>query len=211
VSAPAKASTPGADAAARERVLRVARRAGIEDLALKVVAGERLSRADGARLYRADLHAVGELANHARERLHGDRAYFNVNQHVNYTNICNKLCRFCAFQRLPNQQGAYWMTPEQVEAKIRAQLASPVTEVHMVAGIHPKLDYQYYLDILRAAKRARPSTSRPSPWSSSTRSPRRRGSRWRRCCPSSLRRAWVRAPAAARRSSPTACTRRATT
>lgn len=159
MSATPATSTPasGARHAAAERVVRVARREGIEDLALKVVAGERLSREDGARLYRADLHAVGELANYARERLHGDRAYFNVNQHVNYTNICNKLCRFCAFQRLPNQAGAYWMTPEQVEAKIRAQLASPVTEVHMVAGIHPKLDYQYYLDILKAAKRARPS------------------------------------------------------
>jgi len=139
------------------RLLRTAERAGITDLAHKVLAGERLSRADGVRLYQADLYAVGELANYVRERLHGDRTYFNVNQHVNYTNICNKLCRFCAFQRLPNQEGAYWMTPEQVSQKITAQLHQPVTEVHMVAGIHPKLDYQYYLDILRAAKRARPS------------------------------------------------------
>jgi len=139
------------------RLLRTAERAGITDLAHKVLAGERLSRADGVRLYQADLYAVGELANYVRERLHGDRTYFNVNQHVNYTNICNKLCRFCAFQRLPNQEGAYWMTPEQVGQKITAQLHQPVTEVHMVAGIHPKLDYQYYLDILRAAKRARPS------------------------------------------------------
>jgi len=139
------------------RLLRTAERAGIADLAHKVLEGERLSRADGVRLYHADLYAVGELANHVRERLHGDRTYFNVNQHVNYTNICNKLCRFCAFQRLPNQEGAYWMTPEQVGQKITAQLHHPVTEVHMVAGIHPKLDYQYYLDILRAAKRARPT------------------------------------------------------
>jgi len=136
---------------------RSAREAGIEDIAAKVLARERLSCADGLRLYRADLHAVGMLANHVRERMHGDRTYFNVNQHVNYTNICNKLCRFCAFQRLPNQDGAYWMTPEQVAAKIAAQLGEPVTEVHMVAGIHPKLDYDYYLAILRAAKQARPS------------------------------------------------------
>ena len=76
------------------RLLRTAERAGIADLAHKVLAGERLSRADGVRLYHADLYAVGELANYVRERLHGDRTYFNVNQHVNYTNICNKLCRF---------------------------------------------------------------------------------------------------------------------
>lgn len=142
---------------AEQRAATLACRAGIGELARKVLARERLSLEDGLRLYRADLHAVGALANVVRERLHGDVTYFNVNQHVNYTNICNKLCRFCAFQRLPGQAGAYWMTPEEVAAKIQAQLSEPVTEVHMVAGIHPKLEYSYYLDILRAVKRVRPS------------------------------------------------------
>jgi len=140
-----------------ERVRLLARRAKLEDIAEKVLAHERLSHDDGLRLYKADLHAVGALANHVRERLHGDLAYFNVNQHVNYTNICNKLCRFCAFQRLPGQAGAYWMTPEEAAAKVTAQLGEPVTEVHMVAGIHPKLEYSYYLEPLRAVTRARPS------------------------------------------------------
>ena len=84
-------------------------------------------------------------------------AYFNVNQHVNYTNVCNKLCRFCAFQRLPGQEGAYVMKPEEVAEKIREQRDEPVTEVHMVAGIYPKLPYEYYLDIIRAVKAERPS------------------------------------------------------
>jgi len=88
---------------AEERASKLACRAGIGDLARKVLARERLSLEDGVRLYKADLHAVGALANLVRERLHGDLTYFNVNQHVNYTNICNKLCRFCAFQRLPGQ------------------------------------------------------------------------------------------------------------
>ncbi len=140
-----------------ERLRETARAAGIEDIADKVLARERLSFDDGLRLYRADLHAVGQLANHVRERLHGDRTYFNVNQHVNYTNICNKLCRFCAFQRLPGQEGAYWFTPEQAAEKIRERLGDPVTEVHMVAGIHPKLEYSYYLELLRAVKRVRPA------------------------------------------------------
>jgi len=130
--------------------------AGIGDIAERVFAGERLSREDGVRLYGADLHAVGALANWVRERKHGDLTYFNVNQHVNYTNVCNKLCRFCAFQRLPGQEGAYVMKPEEVAEKIRAQLDEPVTEVHMVAGIYPKLPYEYYLDILRAVKEVRP-------------------------------------------------------
>jgi aminodeoxyfutalosine synthase len=136
----------------------VARAAGLGDVAEKVLAGERLALDDGERLYAApDLHAVGALANHVRERLHGDLAYFNVNQHVNYTNLCNKLCRFCAFQRLPGQEGAYLLSPEEAAAKITAGLSRPVTEVHMVAGVWPKIPYQYYLDLLRAVKAARPA------------------------------------------------------
>ncbi len=138
-------------------LMRRAECAGLGDIAGRVVAGTRLSIEEGLRLYEADLHVVGELANLVRERLHGDLTFFNVNQHVNYTNICNKLCRFCAFQRLPRQAGAYVMTPDDAAAKITAQLDEPVTEVHMVAGIHPKLEYSYYLDLLRAVKRARPS------------------------------------------------------
>jgi len=134
-----------------------ARAADLGQVADKVLAGERLSREDGLRLYATPhLHALGALANHVRERLHGDRAYFNVNQHVNYTNLCNKLCRFCAFQRLPGQDGAYQMTPEQAADKVRAQLHEPVTEVHMVAGVWPRIPYDYYLDLLRAVKAARP-------------------------------------------------------
>ena len=138
-------------------IQRQAEAAGIGDIAERVFGGERLSREDGVRLYSADLHAVGALANWVRERKHGDLTYFNVNQHINYTNVCNKLCRFCAFQRLPGQEGAYVMKPEEVAEKIRAQLDEPVTEVHMVAGIYPKLPYEYYLDILRAVKEVRPA------------------------------------------------------
>ncbi len=135
-----------------------AARAGLAPIAEKILAGERLSFDDGRELYAAsDVYAVGMLANHVRERRHGDLAYFNVNQHINYTNICNKLCRFCAFQRLPGQEGAYVMTPEQVAQKIEGCLDQAVTEVHMVAGIYPKLPYEYYLDILRAVKETRPS------------------------------------------------------
>ncbi|TAJ03993.1 MAG: aminofutalosine synthase MqnE [Planctomycetota bacterium] len=143
---------------ADERLLRHARAAGLGEIAEKVLARERLSIDDGLALYRTQhLHALGALANHVRERLHGDRTYFNVNQHVNYTNLCNKLCKFCAFQRLPGEEGAYWLTPEQAADKIRAQLAHPVTEVHMVAGVWPRIPYSYYLELLRAVKAARPS------------------------------------------------------
>lgn len=151
--------SPGARAAAGpERLVRRARAAGLGGVADKVLAGERLSRADGEALYRAgDLHVVGALANHVRERLHGDVAYFNVNQHVNYTNYCNKFCSFCSFDRLPGQPGAYLLTPEEAAQKIREHLDEPVTEVHMVAGVWPRIPYSYYLELLRAVKAARPS------------------------------------------------------
>ena len=134
-----------------------ARDAGLGAVAERVVAGERLSFEDGLALYGAsDLHAVREMADFVRERLHGDLAYFNVNQHINYTNYCNKFCEFCSFDRLPGQEGAYWWTPEQCAEKIKEQLDEPVTEVHIVGGTWPKIPYEYYLDLLRAVKAARP-------------------------------------------------------
>jgi len=141
-----------------EAVLARAREAGLGAIAEKVAVAERLTLEDGLALYRTDaVHVVRDLANHVRERMHGDLAYFNVNQHVNYTNYCNKFCEFCSFDRLPGQEGAYLMTPEEVADKIRAHLHQPVTEVHMVAGVWPRIPYEYYLDIVRAVKRARPS------------------------------------------------------
>jgi len=132
-------------------------KAGLGEIYGKVMAGERLSTDDGLTLYKTgDLHAVGALANFVRERLHGDDTFFNVNQHINYTNVCNKLCRFCSFQRLPGQEGAYVMRPEEVATKIREQLDEPVTEVHVVGGVYPRLPYSYYIDILQAIKKERP-------------------------------------------------------
>lgn len=154
---PRGAFSPAAHTAAEARVLARAERAGLGAIGSKVIEGERLSIEDGLALYAGDLFAVGALANHVRERLHGDATYFNVNQHINYTNLCNRLCKFCAFQRLPGQDGAYLMTPDDAAQKIREQLAEPVTEVHVVGGVWPKLDFNYYLDLLRAIKSARPS------------------------------------------------------
>jgi aminodeoxyfutalosine synthase len=132
-------------------------KAGLDAIYAKVMAGERLSTDDGIQLYNTpDLHAVGALANFVRDRMHGDDTFFNVNQHINYTNVCNKLCRFCSFQRLPGQEGAYVMKPEEVATKIREQLDEPVTEVHVVGGVYPRLPYSYYIDILQAIKKERP-------------------------------------------------------
>ena len=132
-------------------------RAGLGGIRQKVLAGERLSAEDGLRLYASDaLPALGYLANIARERLNGDTAYYVRNQHINYTNICNKLCKFCSFYVKPKDEKGYALTPEQVAARVRDYAEFPITEIHMVGGVNPQLPYGYYLDVLRAMKEARP-------------------------------------------------------
>jgi aminodeoxyfutalosine synthase len=150
----ARESTPPATGTA----FRLARRAGLEDVAGRVAEGRRLSAEDGLALYRCpDLAAVGALANLARERASGDRTYFVRNQHVNYTNVCNKGCRFCAFQVLPKDPRGYVLSVDDVRQRVRQQLHQPITEIHVVAGINPKLPFQYYLDLVRAIKEERPA------------------------------------------------------
>ncbi|HIJ80019.1 MAG: aminofutalosine synthase MqnE [Desulfobulbaceae bacterium] len=132
-------------------------RAGLGDILEKVKAGERLTFDDGVRLYQSnDILAIGYMANLVRERLNGDNAYYIYNQHVNYSNICTNLCKFCAFGKDKDSAQAYEMNIEQVKAKIRERLDEPISEVHVVGGIHPDLPYSYYLDMLRGIKEVRP-------------------------------------------------------
>lgn len=133
-----------------------AKASGLAGIPTRVLAGERLTDADGLAMYRSDdVALLGTLANHVRRQMHGDVGYYNVNIHVNYTNFCNQFCGFCAFQRRPGDDGAYCMTPDQVHEEL-ANANPEATEVHMVAGVWPALKYDYFLEILRAAKAARP-------------------------------------------------------
>ena len=89
-------------------------------IAEKVVAGESLSYDDGVALYRSrDIHGIGRLANFVREKLHGDKAFYNRNRHINYTNVCALSCKFCSFYRKRGEEGAYEMPLEQVLATAR--------------------------------------------------------------------------------------------
>ncbi|HIG16538.1 MAG TPA: radical SAM protein, partial [Candidatus Handelsmanbacteria bacterium] len=116
-----------------------------------------MSADDGLRLYGCpDLPALGYLANLVREGRHGDTTYYVRNQHVNYTNVCNKLCKFCSFYVKPKDDRGYVLEPEQAAARVREYADVPITEIHMVGGVNPKLPYQYYLDLLLAMKQARP-------------------------------------------------------
>jgi aminodeoxyfutalosine synthase len=131
--------------------------AGLADIHRRVRAGERLSADDGLRLYACpSLPALGYLANLVRQRLNGGATYYVRNQHINYTNICNKLCKFCSFYVRPGDGRGYALTPGQVAARVREYADLPITEIHMVGGVNPKLPYAYYLDLLGAMKAARP-------------------------------------------------------
>jgi aminodeoxyfutalosine synthase len=133
------------------------KKAGLGDILDKIKCQERLNIDDGIRLYQApDILAVGYLANIVRERLNGDNAYFIYNQHINYSNICTNLCKFCAFGKDKSSDKAYEMTVEDVKEKVRERLDEPISEIHMVGGIHPDLPFSYYVDILQGIKQIRP-------------------------------------------------------
>src|SRR5438046_1240594 len=119
----------------------------------KVFARERLSLQDAVTLYRSsDILAVGWLANHVRERLHGNVAYFNVNRHINPTNVCVAACRLCAFGRKKDAPGAYTMALDEAFATAASGYSEAVTEFHIVGGLHPDLPFQYFLDLCAGLK-----------------------------------------------------------
>jgi len=163
----------------------------LEDICRKVLADEPLSLEDGARLYQSrDIHSLGEMANAIRERLHGRRAYYNVNLHINYSNYCVLRCKFCSFyreypkgirsdeatkrrsdegtsrereasdestqRRSDEADGGYELSLEEIAGRAKAAYARGATEVHIVGGLHPKLPFDYYLDMCRAIREACP-------------------------------------------------------
>ena len=131
---------------------------GLSGIAAKLDARERLTYGDGVRLFNCpDLHAIGWLANRERERRHGALTYYNYNLRLEATNVCVASCLFCSFARLkPGDPGAYTMSLDQVFAKLRQRGDQPLTEVHIVNGLHPELPFSYYTDLLRGLKQIRP-------------------------------------------------------
>jgi len=131
---------------------------GLLDIADKLDAGTRLELEDGVRLFACrDLLVLGWLANREREKRHAGRTFFNYNLRIEATNVCVASCLFCAFARLqPGDDGAYTMSLEQVWDKLRVRQHQPLTEVHVVNGLHPDLSFDYYLELLRGLKRIRP-------------------------------------------------------
>ncbi len=131
--------------------------ASLRPVADRILAGSRLDFADGLALYRSgDILAVGWLANHVRERLHGNIAYFNVNRHINPTNVCVAACRLCAFGRKKDGPGAYTMALEEAWATAASGYSEAVTEFHIVGGLHPDLPFEYFLDLVAGLKQRFP-------------------------------------------------------
>ncbi len=130
----------------------------LDQIAAKLDAGERLTFEDGVTLFNhPDLHAVGQLANREREKRHGKTTYYNYNLRLEATNVCVASCMFCSFARLkPGDADAYTLTLEQVFDKLRARANQPLTEVHVVNGLHPDLPFSYYVDLLKGLKAIRP-------------------------------------------------------
>jgi aminodeoxyfutalosine synthase len=129
----------------------------LESIHEKVIARERLDFDDGVALYRTgDILAVGWLANHVRERMHGDKTYFNVNRHINPTNVCVAACRLCAFGRKKDSPGAYTMALEEAFETAASGYSEAVTEFHIVGGLHPDLPFQYFLDLVSGLKQRFP-------------------------------------------------------
>lgn len=129
------------------------RQSELSDIAEKVFAGARLSREDGIRLYNSpELLAIGYLANHVREKLHGKVAFFNVNRHIEPTNVCVLKCALCAFAKNVRSKEAYTFSLQEIFDRAKQASDEGATELHIVGGLHPDLPFQYYLDMLKGLK-----------------------------------------------------------
>src|ERR1035437_8705307 len=128
-----------------------------ETISAKVRAGQRITAEEALFLFTSnDLLAIGELAALANERKNGKRVFFNVNRHINPTNICVNRCAFCAFSRTVGEEGAYTLALEEICRRAREAEGEGATEVHIVGGLHPDLAFEFYEEALRGIRRTAP-------------------------------------------------------
>lgn len=127
-------------------------------IAAKIRASQRISTAEARLLFESnDLLAIGELAALANERKNRKNVFFNVNRHINPTNICVNRCAFCAFSRTTGEEGAYTLALDEICRRAREAEAEGATEVHMVGGLHPDLPFEFYEETLRSIRQNSPS------------------------------------------------------
>ncbi len=122
-----------------------------------LLAGGRLAPADALFLYQeADLFTLGQLADEINQRQNGKTVYYNINHHINPTNICVNQCRFCAYSRLEGEEGAYEQNITDILAEVATAEEQGITEFHIVGGLHPRRPFAFYLELLRALRREHP-------------------------------------------------------
>ncbi len=140
----------------------VANDAALKQIAEKVIRKERITEAEGLILFeRGELNFLGALANFVRERLHGHKTYFNRNFHIEPTNVCIFTCGFCSYSRTYKHKEDGWeLSLEQMMDIVRKYDGEPVTEVHIVGGVHPKMNLQFFCDLLERIKEHRPELHR---------------------------------------------------
>ncbi len=127
-------------------------------IAIKVKEEKRITEQEGLLLFEeASLPFVGALANHIRERLHGDITYFNRNFHIEPTNVCVFSCKFCSYSRLYAHRDEGWeLSIDQMVDIVKSYDGKPITEVHIVGGVHPKMNLDYFIELLQKIKAHRP-------------------------------------------------------
>ena len=130
----------------------------LQTIADKVYNNERLTEEDGLLLFeKGNLPFVGTLANYVKEKLHGDAVFFNRNFHIEPTNVCVFSCNFCSYSRLYAHREEGWeLTLEDMLKIVKKYDGQPVTEVHIVGGVHPKMNLYFFADLLKAIKTHRP-------------------------------------------------------
>lgn len=131
---------------------------GLARIGEKILAGERITQEEGLELFeRGTLPYLGALANYMRERLHGDKTYFNRNFHIEPTNVCVFTCQFCSYSRLYAHRDEGWeLGQEQMLNIVKGYDGKPVTEVHIVGGVHPKMNLEFFIELIQKIKAHRP-------------------------------------------------------
>jgi aminodeoxyfutalosine synthase len=129
----------------------------LRPIADKLLAGTSLDLADSMALWETrDIFSLGEMASFARRQRHGRVAYYNINRHINYSNICALACKFCEFQRKRGEAGAYEFSHDDIFRMAGEAAAAGATEVHIVGGLHPWLPFDWYLNLLRGLRSCYP-------------------------------------------------------
>ena len=132
--------------------------ADLKRIGEKVLAQQRLTPEEGLILFeKAEAGFVGALANQVRERLHGHKTYFNRNFHIEPTNVCVFACKFCAYSRLyKNREEGWELSIDQMLDIVKGYDGQPVTEVHIVGGVHPKMNMEFFMELMRRIRAHRP-------------------------------------------------------